>query len=281
MSTIRGTVEREIEAAGGSVGVKVERRPDPEKGGLAIWTIDRPDRRNALSRSVVREIGRLAREAMGDKTLRAVIVTGAGGQAFCAGADLKERQGMNEEEVRDFLSLYRVCFRDLERLDKPVIAAIDGVAFGGGLELALACDFRVASRTSQIGLTETSLGIIPGAGGTQRLVREIGASRAKELIVFARRLSAEEALSYGVVNRLADAGTSALDAAIAWAEPLLSAAPIAIASALAAVDAASDLALEDGLSFERICYERTLVSKDRTEALAAFAAKRKPVFTGE
>ena len=271
-----GTVEREIEAAGGQVGVRSERR-----GGLGIWTIDRPDRRNALSRSVVREIGRLAREAAGDRTLRAVILTGAGGQAFCAGADLKERQGMGEEEVRDFLSLYRVCFRDLDRLDKPVIAAIDGVAFGGGLELALACDFRIASRGAQIGLTETSLGIIPGAGGTQRLVREIGASRAKELIVFARRIDAGEALALGVVNRLAAEGQSALDAALAWAEPLLTAAPIAIASALAAVDAASDLALEDGLSFERACYERTLISKDRTEALAAFAAKRNPQFTGE
>jgi enoyl-CoA hydratase/carnithine racemase len=270
------TVEREIEAAGGHVGVKTERR-----GALAIWTIDRPDRRNALSRSVVREIGRLARHAAHDRTLRAVILTGAGGQAFCAGADLKERQGMNEEEVRDFLSLYRVAFRDLDRLDKPVIAAIDGVAFGGGLELALACDFRIAARNAQIGLTETSLGIIPGAGGTQRLVREIGAARAKELIVFARRIDAAEALSLGVVNRLAAEFETALDAAVAWAEPLLSAAPIAIAAALAAVDAASDLTLDDGLSFERACYERTLVSKDRTEALTAFAAKRKPVFTGE
>ncbi len=271
-----GTVEREIEAAGGQIGVKTERR-----GALAIWTIDRPDRRNALSRSVVREIGRLAREAAYDRALRAVILTGAGGQAFCAGADLKERQGMSEEEIRDFLSLYRVCFRDLDQLDKPVIAAIDGVAFGGGLELALACDFRVASRTAQMGLTETSLGIIPGAGGTQRLVREIGASRAKELIIFARRIDAVEALSLGVVNRLAADGQTALDAAIAWAEPLSSGAPIAIAAALAAVDAASDLPLEEGLSFERSCYERTLVSKDRTEALVAFAAKRKPVFTGE
>jgi methylglutaconyl-CoA hydratase len=269
-------VEREIEAAGGSAGMRVERR-----GGLAIWTIDRPDRRNALSRATVREIGRLAREAMTDRTLRVVILTGAGGQAFCAGADLKERQGMNEEDVRDFLGLYRVSFRDLERLDKPVIAAIDGVAFGGGLELALACDFRVASRGAQIGLTETSLGIIPGAGGTQRLVRELGAAKAKELIVFASRLSAADAHALGIVNRLAAEGQTALEAAIHWAEPLLTAAPIAIASALAAVDAASDLALEDGLSFERLCYERTLVSKDRTEALAAFAAKRKPAFTGE
>ncbi len=268
--------EREIEAAGGSLGVKTERR-----GPLAIWTIDRADRRNALSRAVVRELGRLAREARGDRTLRAVIITGAGEQAFCAGADLKERQGMEMEEVRDFLSLYRVSFRDIDELDKPVIAAIDGVAFGGGLELALACDLRVAGRGAQLGLTETSLGIIPGAGGTQRLVRAIGSARAKELILFARRLSADDALALGIVNVLADPGETALARAIRYAEPLLSAAPIAIAAALDAVDAASDLALEDGLSHERECYERTLVSKDRLEALAAFAAKRKPEFRGE
>jgi methylglutaconyl-CoA hydratase len=248
--------EREIEAAGGSAGVTVERR-----GPLAIWTIDR--------------------EARGDRTLRAVILTGAGGQAFCAGADLKERQGMDMEEVRDFLSLYRVCFRDVDSLDKPVIAAIDGVAFGGGLELALACDLRVASRTSQIGLTETSLGIIPGAGGTQRLTRIVGPARAKELVLFARRLSAAEAHALGIVNVLADEGETALERAIRWVEPLLTAAPIAIAASLDAIDASSDLSLEDGLSHERECYERTLVSKDRLEALAAFAAKRKPTFTGE
>jgi len=248
---------------------------------LAIWTIDRPDRRNALSRAVVREIGRLSREARSDGTLRAIILTGTGELAFCAGADLKERQGMNEEDVRDFLSLYRVSFRDLDQLPIPTIAAINGVAFGGGLELALACDFRVAARHAEIGLTETSLGIIPGAGGTQRLVRAIGAAKAKELIIFAKRLKAQEAAALGVINRVADEGQSALDAAIAMAEPLLTAAPIAIAAALEAVDSASDLVLEDGLSFERACYERTLVSEDRLEALAAFAAKRKPVFRGK
>lgn len=269
-------VEREIEAAGGAIGVREERR-----GALAIWTIDRPDRRNALSRSVVREIGRLAREARGDRTLRAVIVTGAGGQAFSAGADLKERQGMVEEEVRDFLSLYRISLRDLDELSIPTIAAIDGVAFGGGLELALACDFRIAASGAQVGLTETSLGIIPGAGGTQRLTREIGAARAKELILFARRLSAAEALRYGIVHHVAPAERSALDSAIEWVEPLLSGAPIAISAALAAIDAANNLSLEEGLSFERVCYEQTLVSRDRREALEAFAQKRKPRFTGE
>ncbi|GAB4205216.1 MAG: enoyl-CoA hydratase [Sandaracinaceae bacterium] len=268
--------DREIEAAGGSAGVRAERR-----GALAIWTIDRPDRRNALARATVRELGRLAREAASDRTLRAVILTGAGGQAFCAGADLKERQGMDEEEVRDFLGLYRSSFGAIDRLAVPVVAAIDGVAFGGGLELALACDFRVASRGAQLGLTETSLAIIPGAGGTQRLARVVGGGRAKELIVFGRRLTAAQAHAIGLVNELAEEGEGALDAALRYVAPLLDAAPIAIAAALEAVDGALDRTLEDGLSLERTCYERTLASKDRLEALAAFAAKRKPVYRGE
>ncbi len=270
------TTEREIAAAGGTTGVSAERR-----GALAVWTIDRPDRRNALARATVRELGRLAREAAADRTLRAVILVGAGGQAFCAGADLKERQGMDEAEVRDFLSLYRVSFGAIDRLAVPVVAAIDGVAFGGGLELALACDFRVASRSAQLGLTETSLAIIPGAGGTQRLVRAIGGARAKELIVFGRRLDASAAHAIGLVNAIAEEGEGALAAAERFVAPLLEAAPIAIAAALDAVDAADDRSLEDGLSFERACYERTLASKDRLEALAAFAAKRKPVYRGD
>jgi enoyl-CoA hydratase/carnithine racemase len=255
--------------------VRAERR-----GALAIWTLDRPDRRNALARATVRELWRLAREASADRALRAVVLTGTG-QTFCAGADLKERQGMDEEEVRDFLALYRAAFGAIDRLPVPVVAAIDGVAFGGGLELALACDFRVASRSAQLGLTETSLAIIPGAGGTQRLARVVGGGRAKELIVFGRRLSAEQAHAIGLVNDLAEQGEGALDAALRYVAPLLDAAPIAIAAALDAVDGALDRTLEDGLSFERSCYERTLASKDRLEALAAFAAKRKPVYRGE
>lgn len=266
--------KREIEVAGG-VGVKSERR-----GSIALWTIDRPDRMNALSRAAVRELGRLARDAAEDATLRAVIIAGAGDRAFCAGADLKERRGMDEEDVRDFLPLYRASFGAIDRLPMPTIAAMDGVAYGGGLELALACDFRVAAAHAKIGLTETSLGIIPGAGGTQRLTRIIGESRAKELIVFARRLTAGEAHAIGLVNVVAPEGERALDAALAWAAPLEGAAPIAIAAALEAIDGAGDRSLDDGLSLERRCYERTLASEDRLEALAAFAEKRKPTFRG-
>ncbi len=266
--------QREIEIAGGT-GVTVERR-----GAIAVWTLDRPERYNALSRAAVRELGRLAREAAGDRSLRAVVITGAGDKAFCAGADLKERRSMDEEDVRDFLPLYRASFGAIDALPVPTFAAINGVAFGGGLELALACDFRVAARGVKLGLTETSLGIIPGAGGTQRLTRIVGEGRAKELIVFARRLDAEEAAALGVIHRVADEGQSALDAALAWAAPLEDAAPIAIAAALEAVDGASDRSLEDGLSLEARCYARTLASQDRLEALAAFAEKRKPRFEG-
>lgn len=267
--------KREIELGGG-VGVKTERR-----GAIAIWTLDRPDRMNALSRAAVRELGRLAREAAADAGLRAVILTGAGDKAFCAGADLKERRSMDEDDVRDFLPLYRASFGEIDRLPVPVIAALNGVAFGGGLELALACDFRVMARGTKIGLTETSLGIIPGAGGTQRLTRIVGEAKAKELIVFARRLEAEEALAIGLVTRVAAEGQSALDAALELAAPLADAAPIAIAAALDAIDGAFDLPLEAGLSLEQRCYERTLASKDRVEAITAFAEKRKPVFRGE
>ncbi|MBX3250125.1 MAG: enoyl-CoA hydratase/isomerase family protein [Myxococcales bacterium] len=255
-------------------GVTVERR-----GALALWTLNRPDRMNALSRATVRRLGQLAREARTDATIRAVILTGAGDRAFCAGADLKERQGMSEEDVRDFLGLYRAAFDAIDRLPKPVIAAIDGVAFGGGLELALACDLRVMRAGTQIGLTEVSLAIIPGAGGTQRLTRIVGPAKAKELILLARRIDAAEALSLGVVNRVAE-GESALDAALALAAPFEHAAPIAVAAALDAIDAASDLPLDAGLLVERRCYERTLESEDRLEALAAFRDKRPPVYRG-
>jgi enoyl-CoA hydratase/carnithine racemase len=259
-----------------SHGIVVSRQ-----GSIEIWTMDRPDRMNALSRAVVREIGRLARVAHASADVRAIVLTGTGDRAFSAGADLKERQGMNEEEVRDFLSLYRVSFGHLDRCDKPVIAAINGVAFGGGLELALACDLRVMSPAATIGLTETSLAIIPGAGGTQRLTRIVGEAKAKELILLARRIDAAEALALGLVSKVAAPGQTALDCALELAKPLASGAPVALAAALDAIDAASNLPLEAGLAYERECYERTLVTEDRLEALAAFREKRAPLYRGK
>jgi enoyl-CoA hydratase/carnithine racemase len=256
-------------------GVRVERR-----GAIDVWILDREERMNAFARSTVRSLGQLARERADDRTLRAVVLIGAGDRAFCAGADLKERRGMTEEDVRDLLGLYRETLGAIDRFPRPVIAAINGVALGGGLELALAADLRVIAPQATIGLTETSLGIIPGAGGTQRLTRLVGPARAKELILFARRLGAEEALGLGLVNAVLPGDRPTLEAALAYAAPLAEGAPLAFAAALEAIDAAVESRLEEGLTAERRCYERTLVSEDRLEALAAFAEKRSPRFRG-
>ncbi len=250
------------------------------RGTVEVWTIDRPDRMNSLSRDLLRALGALARAAIANEAVRAIVLTGAGEKAFCAGADLKERQGMTENDVRAQVELYRSELGALDRSPKPVIAALNGVAFGGGLELALMCDLRVAAAHVEMGLPETSLGIIPGAGGTQRLPRIVGEARAKEMILLARRLRADEALAWGLVNRVTPKGTHVVDDAVSWIEPIASGAPIAQAAALEAIDRSFDTTLELGLELEKVSYDRTLVSEDRREALKAFAEKRKPVFAG-
>jgi enoyl-CoA hydratase/carnithine racemase len=252
-----------------------------QRGAVAVWTIDRPDRRNSLSRATLRAFGKLARDAVTNPSVRAIVVTGAGDKAFCAGADLKERQGMSENDIRQQVELYRSELGPLDRSPKPVVAAINGVAFGGGLELALVCDLRVAAAHAELALPETSLGIIPGAGGTQRLPRIVGEARAKELILLGRRLTADEALAWGLVNRVTPAGTDVVDDAVAWVDPIANGAPIAQAAALEAIDRSFDVGLEIGLELEKVSYDKVLVSEDRREALAAFAEKRKPRFAGK
>jgi methylglutaconyl-CoA hydratase len=251
-----------------------------QRGGVAVWTIDRPDRMNALSRAAVVALGQLAREAAGNASIRAIVLCGAGERAFSAGADLKERQGMTEDEVRGQLDLYRTEFGAIDKSPKPVVAAIHGLALGGGLELALCCDLRVASADVQLGLPETSIGIIPGGGGTQRLARIVGEGRAKEMVLLARRLSAQEALSWGLVNRVVPAGRDVVQDAVEWIGAIADGAPVAQAAALEALDRALDERLDVGLVLEKASYERTLVTEDRREGLAAFAEKRKPLFRG-
>jgi methylglutaconyl-CoA hydratase len=251
-----------------------------QRGAVAVWTIDRPDRMNALSRATLRAIGRLAVDVRSDESVRAIVVTGAGDRAFCAGADLKERQAMTDVDVRAQLDLYRSELGALDRSPKPVVAAINGAALGGGLELALACDLRVAAAHAVLGFPETSLAIIPGAGGTQRLPRVVGEGRAKELVLLGRRLSADEALAWGLVNRVTPPGTNVVDDAVAFVAPIADGAPIAQAAALEALDRALDVSLDVGLELESVSYGRTLVSEDRREALAAFAEKRKPHYRG-
>ncbi len=250
------------------------------EGGLAIVTLNRPERMNALSRALVAELESVFTSLGAQRQVRVVILTGAGDKAFCAGADLKERKGMSLDDVRAMLSLYRSAFGAIDRCPKPVIAALNGVALGGGLELALACDLRVAAPTATLALPETTLAIIPGAGGTQRLPRVVGEGRAKEMILLGRRYTAAEALSFGLVTEVAREGETALDCARRLAAPLADGAPLALSAALDAIDGGADLPLEQGLLHEVGCYERTLTSKDRVEALAAFAEGRKPSYLG-
>jgi enoyl-CoA hydratase/carnithine racemase len=209
-----------------------------------------------------------------------VIVTGAGDKAFCAGADLKERAGLSQDEVRELLLAYESELGWLETIDVPTLAAINGAALGGGLELALLCDLRIAAQHAVLGLPETSLGVIPGAGGTQRLPRLLGEARAKELILRAARLSASEGLILGLVNQVLPKSEDFLLEVMAWAEPILTGAPLAIRAAVQATRGAATRDLREGLALERAAYERCLASEDRREALAAFAEKRKPVFRG-
>jgi len=255
--------------------VRLERR-----GAIAVVVIDRADRMNALSVAAVRAIGEIGRTLSGDSGVRACVLTGAGDKAFCAGADLKERKGMSQDDVRELLGLYRSEFAWLASSEFPTVAALNGVALGGGLELALCCDLRFAAPHALLALPETGLGIIPGAGGTQRLPRLIGEARAIELILTQRRLSADEALALGLVNRITPQGESCLESTLTNLIPIAEGAPIAQRAALLAIRAASRMTLEHGLDFERDLYGTCLQSTDREEALAAFAEKRKPVFQG-
>ncbi|RJS17620.1 enoyl-CoA hydratase [Corallococcus sp. H22C18031201] len=249
------------------------------RGAIEIWTIDGESRRNAVSRAMLRELGEMVTRVSTGRQVRAVIVTGAGDKAFCAGADLKERAGMSEDDVRAFLDGLRVTLRAVEQSDCVFIAALNGAALGGGTELALACDLRVAAPAAELGLTEVKLGIIPGGGGTQRLTRLIGPGRAKDLILTARRLNAAEAFSIGLVNRLAPEG-HLLEVAFQLAEAVVANAPIAVSTAKHAIDEGLGLELGDALALELRKYEEVLKTEDRLEGLRAFAEKRAPVYQG-
>lgn len=247
---------------------------------IATITLNRPKQANALSLSLLEELQSALGQVKEDRKIRAVIITGAGEKVFCAGADLKERAGMNEEQVRQAVSMIRSSINMIDSLPQPVIAAINGIALGGGLELSLACDIRIASDTAILGLTETSLAIIPGAGGTQRLPRLIGLGRAKELIYTARRISAEEAYQYGLIERivsLAELEQKTMEIA----KSIVANGPIAVKMAKRAISRGIETDLQSGLEMEREAYEEVIGTKDRVEGLQAFKEKRKPLYKGE
>lgn len=250
------------------------------RGGVEIWTIDGEARRNSISVAVLAELTALLDRAAQDRALRCVVVTGAGDKAFCAGADLKERARMSEADVHAFLSGLRRALRAIEQAPQVFLAALNGAALGGGLELALACDLRIASESAQMGLPEVGLGIIPGGGATARLPRLVGVARAKDLILTARRIGAAEALAMGLVGRVAPP-RELMAEALAYAAEVARNAPVSLRQAKRAVDGGLHLSMEDALAFEIEMYQPCLGTKDRTEALRAFAEKRAPVFTGD
>lgn len=251
-----------------------------DDAGITLLALDRPAAKNALGRQLMAEFRQALTELRSDPSVRVVVLHSLAPGVFCAGADLKERAGMTQPEVAVFVQGLRSAFTALEDLPMPVIAALEGAAFGGGLELALCADLRIAGAEAKLGLVETALAIIPGAGGTQRLPRLIGAARAKELIFTARRIGAEEAGRLGVVDHVVPAG-QALDSALALAREILPNGPVALRMAKLAVNRGLGLDLGAGLAFEQACYAQVIPTQDRLEGLAAFRDKRRPQYRGE
>lgn len=242
---------------------------------VAVVTIDRQDALNALSFALIRELGQVF-EAVAGSAARCLIVTGAGTKAFCAGADIKELTGRSVMANRAGAELGQSVFAKLDALPMPSVAVINGYAFGGGLELALACSFRLALPNAKLGLPEIKLGLIPGYGGTQRLPRLIGEGRALELIMTGRTVDAVEAERIGLVNRLVEGDPVA--AGIAFASGFTGYGMPALRFARDAVTRARDLPLAEGLKIEADLSTLAYATDDAKEGMDAFMAKRKPVF---
>src|SRR5881396_1203593 len=239
---------------------------------VATLTLDRPKALNALDAATLRELARAIRELRRDGGVHALVVTGAGDKAFSAGADIAAMAAMSAADGHAYSRLGHEVLARLEALAIPVVAAVNGVALGGGLELALACDLIVASEKARLGQPEINLGLIPGFGGTQRLVRRIGQTRARELIYLGQIISAEEALRLGLVNRVVPEARLAAD--------LAAKAPVALAQAKRATAVAADADLETGCRFEVEAFGVTFATDDRVEGLKAFLEKRTPAWKG-
>lgn len=250
------------------------------KKHIAVVAINRPDALNAFNYETLSELQGSVEKLRTNPEVHVVIFTGSGEKAFSVGADLKERKTLSDVEVRRNLYKIGEVFSLIDQLPQPTIAAINGFAFGGGMELALSCDFRIAVSSAKMGLTETSLAIIPGAGGTQRLPRLIGQAKALELILTAKRLSAEEALNYGLVTKVVNA-ENLFNTCFELAEQMLANGPLALQQAKFAVKQGMNVDLQTGLQIERKAYEVIIPTEDRIEALQAFSEKRKPEFKGK
>ncbi len=244
-----------------------------------IIRLNRPDKFNALSREMILALNDIFTNIESQPDLRVVILTGAGDKAFCAGTDITELTGLDEDRARDVSARSQALCNQIERCRVPVIAAVNGIAAGGGCELALACHVRIASPNASFSLPETKLGIIPGYGGTQRLAREIGRGRALEIVLTGRTVLAEEALRIGLINRVAGDG-GLLTEAESLAGEISNLAPLAIRACLEAVTRGIELPLAEGLALEAQLFSSLFATNDMREGTRAFLEKRPPVFKG-
>ena len=254
--------------------VRTERR-----GNIFVITIDRPKVLNALNAKTVEEIGQAFAEVRDDDAIRCVIVTGAGEKAFVAGADINELAKMTPIVGKFTSEQGQNVFLMIERFPKPVIAAINGFALGGGCELALACHMRIASEKAQLGLPEVSLGIIPGYGGTQRMVRLLGKGKAFELICSGERIGAADAEKIGLVNKVVP-GDQLMAAAEELGNKIATKSPVAVRAAIEAINSGSDMALEEGQVLEATLFGLLCATEDMKEGMKAFLEKRAPDFPG-
>lgn len=245
--------------------------------GVVEVVLDRPEAMNAVSTAMADALTATGEELRGDTSVRAVVVTSSHEKAFCVGADLKERKGFTDDDLRAQRPGNRLAYRALYDLPVPTIAAVDGHALGGGCEIALACDLIVAGPRASFALPEVSVGVIPGGGGTQLLTRRLGWSRAADLIFTARRIDGEEGARLGLVDRLVE---DAKGEALAMAGTIATHSPIGVRNAKSAMRAGMDVSIDDGLDIEDARWHDTAFSADRAEGVRAFAEKRTPDWPG-
>lgn len=255
--------------------VRVEDQPND----VLLVVLDRPEVANAFDTRMGLELCELFERLRAEQRYRCVVVTGAGDRAFCAGADLKERNSLSDDQWRSQHQVFERMFRGVRDCPIPVVAAVNGAAYAGGLELVLHCDFAYASTAAKFALTEVALGIMPGGGGTQTLPRVAGERRAKELILSARPFSAEEAFAWGVVNRLCEPG-KVVQEALRVAERMASLAPLSLRQAKHAIRQGLHRDLASAMEIEIEAYNRLVGTEDRKEGLRAFNEKRAPKFEG-
>ncbi len=249
-----------------------------KEGGIAVIILNRPPL-NPLNSQMFRELAAAAAELDADREVRAVIITGSGEKAFAAGADINEMKDLGPVEMHCFCKVSTQAYSAVENMGKPTIAAVNGLALGGGCELALACDLRLAADTAKFGLPEINLGIIPGGGGPQRLPRLLGAGRAKEMMYLGETIDATRAEKYGLVNLVAPAA-SLMQEAVALAEKLARKPPVALGVLKEAINIGLDTDLDSALEFGVKCFVTAFASEDRREGIDAFLEKRQPEFKG-